>query len=162
MTRLDNHAPGGVYARARAHHALYIYRPNNNNNNPYIPTPTHYTYWVLGGSASCARVIHHDTPKVKKLWCRTFCDFHNSFTQSRPLFTIPSQKVSSATMAATSPSVGNPPKPRRNHATWPPISRSAASHEPSERHAQLPWPLLPEAWHPPESNKGVSERLSVL
>mgnify|MGYP006920567263 CR=1 FL=1 len=39
---------------------------------------------------------------------------------------------------------------RRNQdATTPhgrPISRSAASHEPSERHAHLPWPQLPEAW----------------
>lgn len=24
-----------------------------------------------------------------------------------------------------------------------------------------PWPHLPEAWHPPESNKGLSERLSA-
>ena len=27
---------------------------------------------------------------------------------------------------------------------------------------QPPWPPLPEAWHPPESNKGVSEGLSAL
>ena len=59
-----------VYTRARARtpHALYIDKGhNNNNNNPYIPTLTHYTYWALGGSASCARVIHRDTPKVKHL-----------------------------------------------------------------------------------------------
>lgn len=41
-----------VYTRARAYARLtrFIYiDTNNNNNNPYILTPTHYTYWALGG-----------------------------------------------------------------------------------------------------------------
>lgn len=34
-----------VYTRARARLTRFIYiEPNNNNNNPYILTPTHYTY----------------------------------------------------------------------------------------------------------------------
>lgn len=51
-----------VYTRARAcaPHALYIYiDTNNNNNNPYILTPTHYTYWALRG----VNLVHtRDTP----------------------------------------------------------------------------------------------------
>lgn len=57
---------GMVYtrARARAPHALYIYiDPNNNNNNPYILTPTHYTYWALRG-VSLMRM--RDTPRHAK------------------------------------------------------------------------------------------------
>lgn len=55
-----------VYTRARARARLtrFIYiDPNNNNNNPYILTPTHYTYW---GFERVSLVRTRDTPQHAK------------------------------------------------------------------------------------------------
>ena len=67
------------------------------------------------------------------------------------------------TPAATwSWTVGGPPSAHGRHRRR---TASTASHEglPSARGGRppRPWPRLPEAWHPSESNKGLSERLSA-
>lgn len=82
--------PEGVYTRARARNALIYIETNNNNNVPYIPTPTHYIYWGLRGSFSCARVIHQGHDKTQRIEGAELCVV---FAESEVLFTIPSQNL---------------------------------------------------------------------
>lgn len=81
-----------VYTRARARARatrLYINRRTPTPIYTLLPTPTYYFYWGLGGSSSCARVIHYEhdkTPESRDAeLCVTShrnCGFvHNSFTE---------------------------------------------------------------------------------
>lgn len=176
-------------------------------------------------AASCARAIHHDTPKVQVERGSTFCDFAIPGRKPWPLtLSHPQAKrwKSAKNQAASTPLAvrrrprqashdqhgrhgGATPQNRWNDAetapsphgrgTWRTAIRAwstsagsrrrtalaasrmafpwtglatafAVSHEgfPSARGRPPPppWPYLPEAWYPPESNKGLSERLSAL
>lgn len=89
-TRLDNHGWDGVYARARAPHALYIYRTQQQQQQP-IYTYT-YILHLLGferailGLGRVALVRARDTPcndeKSSQKLGATFYDIHNSSTES--------------------------------------------------------------------------------
>ena len=117
-TRFDNHAMGGVYARARARTLRALYRNKRTPTPIYtlLPTPTYYLYWGLGGSSSCARVIHHGVPKRPGDRGAELCVTSAKTTSS---FTIPSQNLSPLIRVLHRLSVGNPPESRHRHAIWP-------------------------------------------
>lgn len=76
--------------RARAPHALYIDRGHHHHHIPLYTYITHYTYWALGGSFSCARVIHKGLDKTPE---NREPNFVSLSPELRGLFTIPSQNL---------------------------------------------------------------------